>query len=118
MVQSLPPAERRNSDLRKLFYPDSVAIVGASPEVRGGRFPFFQALLKSGYPGRLYPVNPNYAEISGHSAFPSLMKIPGTVDLAIITLRAQMEPGGVPKGISGFRPVLRGINQKLKTCNS
>jgi len=110
MVQSLPPAERRNSDLRKLFYPDSVAIVGASPEVTGDRFPFFQALLKSGYPGRLYPVNPNYAEISGHSAFPSLMKIPGTVDLAIITLRAQMEPGGVPKGISGFRPVLREIN--------
>ena len=92
MVQSLPPAERRNSDLRKLFYPDSVAIVGASPEVMGGRFPFFQALLKSGYPGRLYPVNPNYAEISGHSAFPSLMKIPGTVDLAIITLRAQNVP--------------------------
>jgi acyl-CoA synthetase (NDP forming) len=92
MVQSLSPADRRPSDLRKLFYPESVAIVGASPEVTGDRFPFFQALLKSGYPGRLFPVNPNYAEISGCGTFPSLLKIPGTVDLAIITLRAQNVP--------------------------
>lgn len=92
MVQLSLPADRRNSDLRKLFYPDSVAIVGASPEIVGDRFPFFQALLKSGYQGRLYPVNPNYAEISGHRAFPSLVKIPGPVDLAIVTVRARNVP--------------------------
>ena len=103
MVQPLPPVDRRTSDLRKLFYPDSVAIVGASPEVTGDRFPFFQALLKSGYQGQLYPVNPNYAEISGYRAFPSLLQIPGPVDLAIITLRAQNVPpiisGCVQKGV-------------------
>jgi acyl-CoA synthetase (NDP forming) len=103
MVQPLPPADRRTSDLHKLFYPDSVAIVGASPEVTGDRFPFFQALLKSGYQGQLYPVNPNYAEICGYRTFPSLSQIPGPVDLAIITLRAQNVPpiisGCVQKGV-------------------
>ena len=92
MVQSPLLDDRRNSDLRNLFYPDSIAIVGASPEIVGDRFPFLQALLKSGYQGKLYPVNPNYAEISGHKSFPSLLQVPGAIDLAIITLRAQNVP--------------------------
>ena len=84
--------DRKTSDLHKLFYPESVAVVGASPEVVGDRFPFFQALLKSGYTGRLYPVNPNYAEIVGHKAYPTLTAIQEPIDLAIITLRAPNVP--------------------------
>ncbi|MBI5968159.1 MAG: CoA-binding protein [Deltaproteobacteria bacterium] len=88
--------QRHNYDLPKLFYPESVAVVGASPEVGGDRSPFFQALLKSRYPGKLYPINPNYGEISGHKALPSLRQVSGNIDLAIITLKAQ----GVPPIIS------------------
>lgn len=83
---------RPNYDLRKLFYPESVAVIGASPEVGGDRFPFFQALLQSRYPGKLYPINPNYAEISGLRVFPSLLQVSGNIDLAIITLKAQSVP--------------------------
>jgi acetyl-CoA synthetase (ADP-forming)/acetyltransferase len=84
--------ERKDSSLHKLFYPDSIAVVGASPEVKGDRFPFFQALLQSGFSGRLYPVNPNYPEIAGHKAFARLQEIPESIDLAIITLRAPYVP--------------------------
>jgi acetyl-CoA synthetase (ADP-forming)/acetyltransferase len=84
--------ERKDSSLHKLFYPDSIAVVGASPEVKGDRFPFFQALLQSGFSGRLYPVNLNYPEIAGHKAFARLQEIPESIDLAIITLRAPYVP--------------------------
>jgi len=84
--------ERKEPSLHKLFYPDSVAVVGASPEVKGDRFPFFQALLKAGFSGRLYPVNPNYSEIGGRKAFSRLQEIPESIDLAIITLRAPYVP--------------------------
>ncbi len=89
---SIKTFERKDPSLHKLFYPDSVAVVGASPEVKGDRFPFFQALLKSGFSGRLYPVNPNYPEVGGHKAFSRLQEIPEPIDLAIITLRAPYVP--------------------------
>jgi len=84
--------ERKDPSLHRLFYPDSVAVVGASPEVKGDRFPFFQALLQSGFSGRLYPVNPNYPEVAGHKAFARVQEIPGPIDLVIITLRAPFVP--------------------------
>jgi acyl-CoA synthetase (NDP forming) len=92
MAKTEPVLERKNPSLHKLFYPDSVAVVGASPEVKGDRFPFFQALLQSGFSGRLYPVNPNYPEVAGHEAFARLQEIPEPIDLAIITLRAPYVP--------------------------
>ena len=47
------------TDLRRLFYPESVAVVGASPILgKGGKIPFYQFFLWFGYKGRLYPVNP------------------------------------------------------------
>jgi len=92
MRKTFSSGERKDPSLHKLFYPDSVAVVGASPEVKGDRFPFFQALLKSGFSGRLYPVNPNYPEVGGHKAFSRLQEIPEPIDLAIITLRAPYVP--------------------------
>jgi len=92
MEQTHPAAERRTADLHKLFYPASVAVVGASPEVTNDRFPFFQALLQSGYGGKLYPVNPRHEVIDGHRAFSSLLAVPQPIDLAIITLRAPNVP--------------------------
>jgi acyl-CoA synthetase (NDP forming) len=92
MAKTEPVLERKDPSLHKLFYPDSVAVVGASPEVKGDRFPFFQALLQSGFSGRLYPVNPNYPEVAGHEAFARLQEIPEPIDLAIITLRAPYVP--------------------------
>jgi len=92
MEKSPFPPECNPPPLHKLFYPDSIAVVGASPDVKGDRFPFFQALLKSGYSGRLYPVNPNYSEVGGYKAFPKVLDVPDSIDLAIITLRAPNVP--------------------------
>lgn len=76
-------------DLRKLFYPEKIAVVGASPGFDGGKMPFFQFLQFMEYAGALYPVNPAHAEISGVKAYPSLDDVPETVDLVIAQIPAR-----------------------------
>ena len=52
-------------DLGRLFYPRSIAVVGASLSLGEGKLPFYQILKFSGYEGPLYPVNPAHQEILG-----------------------------------------------------
>lgn len=80
-------------DLKPLFHPRSVALIGASTEqtkLSGRPFRFFREF---GYAGDIYPVNPKYQEITGVPCFAKLSDIPGEVDLAVITLPASAVPG-------------------------
>lgn len=70
--------------LDRLFYPRSVAVIGASAGAGGGRLPFVQALQLAGYQGPLYPVNPRHKEINGLPAFSSIDDLPDGVDLSIV----------------------------------
>ena len=79
-------------DLKNLFHPRSVALIGASTEqnkLSGRPFRFFR---EYGYAGNVYPVNPKYPEIAGVPCFAKLSDIPGEVDLAVITLPATAVP--------------------------
>jgi acyl-CoA synthetase (NDP forming) len=71
------------NQLETLFHPRSVAIVGVPRGMKTGKL-FLVALLDQGFPGHIYPVNPEAGEIEGLKAFPSVSAIPGPVDLAII----------------------------------
>ncbi len=77
--------------LDPLFRPRSIAVLGASssPTKVGGRP--VAALLRNGFKGAIYPVNPRSETIQGLPAFASVKDIPGTVDLAICTV----PPGAV-----------------------
>lgn len=73
--------------LHPLFFPSSVALIGASsdPERIGGRPLRF--LLEAGFQGRIHPVNRSgAAEIQGLPAYASLLDVPGPVDHAIIAV--------------------------------
>jgi acyl-CoA synthetase (NDP forming) len=63
-----------------LFYPKSIAVVGASnnPESHGHNHLKFQ--LNYGYKGALYPINPSQDKILGLKAYPGLEAVPGTID--------------------------------------
>jgi acetyltransferase len=86
------------------FEPNGVAVVGATPEpYSGGRC--LIANLTLGYPGPIYPVNPNYHEVLGLKCYPSVMEIDGPLDLALIFVPAQVVPqvlrDCVAKGVRG-----------------
>lgn len=100
-------------DLHALFWPASIAVIGASTSLDSLPGKLFSLLLAHGYPGRLYPVNPKYEEIQGIKAFPSVLGIPETPELALVVVRAKLVPGvlehcvqkGVPYALvfsSGF----------------
>lgn len=75
-------------DLTPLLNPRSVAIVGATPDPRrvGGRPLSF--LLRFGFPGAIYPVNPKYEAIEGVRCYPSVKEVPEPADMAIIAVPA------------------------------
>ena len=77
-------------DLTRLFYPSSLAVVGASPNLGGGKVPYYQFNQAAGFKGKIYPVNPAYQQIDGIKVYPSLADIPETVDYAIFSVPARL----------------------------
>lgn len=79
-------------ELDALFSPSSVAVVGASDGTGkiGGKV--LATLLRHGFPGQVYPVNPARAEIAGLKAYPSVKDIAAPVDLALIAIPAALVP--------------------------
>jgi acyl-CoA synthetase (NDP forming) len=87
----------RKTDVHPLDYifrPRSIAVVGVSGKPRdwGGGNMFLSGLQTFGFPGPLYPVNPNVEEVLGLRCYPSLSAIPGPVDHVISSIPAT----GVP----------------------
>jgi acetate---CoA ligase (ADP-forming) len=74
-------SKQRLDDLLK---PKSIAIVGVSgdPARIGGQL--LKYLLKFGYKGTIYPINPNYKEIEGIKCYQAIADLPGPVDIAMI----------------------------------
>jgi len=76
------------SELRPVFYPRTLAVVGVSKdEMKFGSL-FLRALLNFGFKGKIYPVHPEGGEILGLKAYPSVGEIPEPVDLAAIMVPA------------------------------
>lgn len=73
-------------DLKSLFYPKSVAVIGASDEFSKLGFHVMKSLTQGGYEHPIYPVNPKKGLIMGLKAYPSIGKVPKQVDLAVIVV--------------------------------
>ncbi|MEK6593941.1 MAG: acetate--CoA ligase family protein [Pseudomonadota bacterium] len=87
------PQPRARPDLSRFLNPRGVAIVGASNDLtRIGGQPI-RLLTEYGYTGKVYPVNPKYAEIKGLPCYPDLAAVPQPCDVALIALAAAQVPG-------------------------
>ncbi|QGY39978.1 CoA-binding protein [Pseudodesulfovibrio cashew] len=75
-----------NAKFHSLLCPDSIAIVGASRNPAKLGHVVVSNLIRSGYKGTLYPVNPAGGEILGLSVIPSIGELPSPPDLAIVAL--------------------------------
>lgn len=79
-------------DLKNLFQPRSIAIVGASRDETKSGGMFISSLLKDGYKGAIYPINRKESEIMSLKSYPSVLDVPGEVDLAVMAIPAQSVP--------------------------
>ncbi|MDY6953451.1 MAG: acetate--CoA ligase family protein [Thermodesulfobacteriota bacterium] len=72
--------------LEHFFNPSSIAVVGASQNPGKIGYDILSNILRYGYKGAVYPINPKAKEILGHEAFPDLVSVPSPVDLAVVAL--------------------------------
>jgi acyl-CoA synthetase (NDP forming) len=76
-----------------IFFPNSVAVVGASSDSKKERASgWLGRLLRAGFQGKIYPINPSAEEICGLKAYPSISSVPAEVDYAILALAARNVP--------------------------
>ncbi|MEK7244350.1 MAG: acetate--CoA ligase family protein, partial [Thermodesulfobacteriota bacterium] len=75
--------------IAKLFYPRSIAFVGASGTFAKWGYMLFCNVAAGGFKGPIYLVNAKGGEIAGRPAFKSVGEIPGPVDLAVVTIPAE-----------------------------
>ena len=91
--------------LGSIFKAQSVALVGASSDQGKLGYMTLESIIKGGYEGRIYPVNPKGGEILGLTVYRSLNEIPEPVDLAVVIVPARFVPQvvreAVEKGIPG-----------------
>jgi acetate---CoA ligase (ADP-forming) len=80
--------EKRRRNLESLFKPRSIAILGASADLNKVSGRPLAYMLRFGYPGKVYPVNPKYKEIAGVQCYPSLQEIPGKIDQVMVIIPA------------------------------
>jgi acyl-CoA synthetase (NDP forming) len=71
-----------------LFHPTSIAFVGASPVFTKWGYALFAHVVAGNYKGKIYLVNSKGGEIAGRPVFKSVVDIPDSVDLAIVSVPA------------------------------
>ena len=74
------------ASIRPFFKPNAVAVIGASRNPAGIGFRIMDELVRAGFHGPIYPVNPKASEICSRHAVASVRDIPEPVDLAIIAV--------------------------------
>ena len=80
------------SSFHEFLAPDSIAILGASPDPTKRGYKAMVGLINDGYEGAIYPINPKADTILGHKAYPSMESLPGPAALALICTPAKTIP--------------------------
>ncbi len=80
-------------NLKHLFAPDSVAVVGASPDAGSVGGAVLRNLTAGGFKGPILPVNPKYSEVAGLACYKDVKSLPQAVTLAIVCSPPPSVPG-------------------------
>ncbi|HJV52980.1 MAG TPA: acetate--CoA ligase family protein [Noviherbaspirillum sp.] len=71
-------------NLKHLFEPRSVAVIGASSRPHSVGATVLQNLLTGGFEGEIIPVNPKYDNLAGLKVYSGVSRLPYAPDLAVI----------------------------------
>ena len=78
-----------NPEIKYLFEPRGVAIVGASRDENKIGHKFVKNITGSGYQGGIYPINPEGGEILGCKVYKKITDVEGIIDIACIVIPAK-----------------------------
>jgi acetate---CoA ligase (ADP-forming) len=94
-------------NLDPLFRPKAVALIGASVKELSIGNVIIKNLLHYNYRGPIFPINPKVDEIRGLKAYPSVLDVPGEVDLAHIVIPPPFVPDEVENcGKKGIKAII------------
>ncbi|MFF3659357.1 bifunctional acetate--CoA ligase family protein/GNAT family N-acetyltransferase [Streptomyces olivochromogenes] len=96
-AQAVARAERREHtavrrSLRPLLEPRSVAVIGANRGPLTIGHEIVANLLRGGFRGPVFPVNPRAEQVAGTRAYPDVRALPEVPDLALVAVRAEAVP--------------------------
>lgn len=80
------------SNLNALFYPKSIAIIGASDRKGAVGNDVVKNLVKQGYRGKIYPVNPKITSLYGLKVYPEILDVKNDIDLVVMAVPAPLVP--------------------------
>ena len=104
-----------NLELTPFTAPRSVAVIGASRDPGKLGHDVLNNIMRYGYPGKIFPVNPKADEVLGLSCYPSVLGIPDPVDLAVIVIPARFVAGALrecgDKGVKGSIVISAGFRE-------
>ncbi|EFK96895.1 CoA-binding domain protein [sediment metagenome] len=88
-----------SDQIGSLFYPKSIAFVGASSQFGKWGHTLFTLTISGGYEGNIFLVNPKGGSIANRPVYKSVSEINDHVDLAVVTIPA----AGVIKLLPEFK---------------
>ena len=101
--------------LENALNPKSIAIIGASEVPGKAAERRTRSLIEGGYKGRIFPINPKRDTIFSLKAYPSVLEVPESVDLAVVIIPPKFIPGAVSdcvkKGVKGVVIITAGLGE-------
>jgi acetyl coenzyme A synthetase (ADP forming)-like protein len=98
-----------------LFFPRTIAVIGASTRSGAIGNTLFRNLLHSGFAGAVYPVNPNTAVVNSVRAYKKVTDIPDDIDLAILAVPVSAALDAArdcaKKGVRGLVVITAGFSE-------
>ncbi len=101
--------------LEEIFAPQSVAVVGASPDPSRLGHRVLKNVIDNGFQGRIYPIHPTAKVVLGQTAYSSVAAVPDDVELAVLVIPPQhvlnvAEECG-QKGVRGLVVITAGFKE-------
>ncbi len=101
--------------LQAIFAPRSIAVVGASPDVRKLGHTVLRNIVQNHFPGALYPIHPAADEVLGYKVYASVSDLPETPDLAVLVVPPRAVLGVAEecgqRGVKGLIVITAGFRE-------
>ncbi len=92
MEETTVKTSKSQKNLKALFEPKSIAVIGASRREDSVGYAILDNLVTEPFQGKIYPVNPKADTLKDIKCYPSISDISGPVDLAVLVVPSKVVP--------------------------